>query len=52
MVVVSHLFSFLQKVSGGGVIRTNHTSPCLELPISRQPHFYVYTSSANIVYFI
>ena len=39
MVVVSHLFSFLQKVSGGGVIRTNHTSPCLELPISRQPHY-------------
>ena len=37
MVVVNHLFSFLQIVSGVGVIRTNHTYPCLELSISRQP---------------
>ena len=43
MVVVGHLFSFLQKVSGAGVIRTNHTCPCLELSISRKlyPDFFV-----------
>ena len=39
MVIVSHLFSFLQKVSGVGVIRTNYIYPCLERSISRHPLF-------------
>jgi nucleoside-diphosphate-sugar epimerase len=30
-------FSFLQKVLGAGVIRTNHTDPCWELSIFRRP---------------
>ncbi len=38
MVIVSHLFSFLGKISGTDVTRMSHICPCLGLSISRQPH--------------
>lgn len=37
MVIVSHLFSFLGKISGTDVTRMSHICPCLGLSISRQP---------------
>lgn len=32
------VLSFHGKISGAGVIRMNHSRPCIGLSISRQPH--------------